>query len=227
MSIRSEIIELGELLPHNVTLVAVSKTYPPERIMEAYDAGQRIFGENRPQEMKAKFALLPGDIRWHMIGHLQTNKVKYIAPFVEMIHSADSARLLEVIDKEAAKNGRTIDVLLEIFIAQEESKSGWAEDELIAYLDAGEHLKLQHVRFRGVMGIASLTDDTEQIRREFLGLNDLYGRLKEKYFPKDGANAQFDTLSMGMSSDWRIALECGSNMLRIGSLIFGARDYSK
>ena len=225
MSIRGEITELGEQLPAGVTLVAVSKTYPPEAIMEAYDAGQRIFGENRPQELRAKFEALPGDIRWHMIGHLQTNKVKYIAPFVELIHSVDSERLLEVIDKEAQKNGRVIDVLFEVFIAQEETKSGWDAVELLGFLTSGGHLKYTNVRCRGVMGIASFTDDTEQVRREFLGLNELFGTIKKEFFHEKGA--EFDILSMGMTSDWQIALECGSNMIRIGSRIFGARDYGK
>lgn len=227
MSVRSQIIELGEQLPPDVTLVAVSKTYPALTIMEAYDAGQRVFGENRPQELRDKFEALPGDIRWHMIGHLQTNKVKYIAPFVELIHSADSARLLEVIDKEAKKNGRTIDVLLEVFIAQEETKSGWDRDELLDYLRSGALSGLTNVRVRGVMGIASLTDDREQIRREFLGLKELFQQLKREYFAADGPQVRFDTLSMGMSSDWDIALECGSNMVRIGSRIFGARNYAR
>lgn len=223
MSIREQIVRFGEQLPPDVTLVAVSKTYPPETIMEAYGAGQRIFGENRPQELRAKFEALPGDIRWHMIGHLQTNKVKYIAPFVELIHSADSERLLETIDKEAHKNGRVIDVLLEVFIAQEESKSGWDAGELTDYLLAGKHLRFENIRFRGLMGIASLTDDTEQIRREFLGLKSLFDRYGKEVFYANGS--KFDTLSMGMTSDWRIALECGSNMIRIGSMIFGARSY--
>ena len=225
MSIREQIVQLGEQLPPGTTLIAVSKTYPPETIMEAYDAGQRIFGENRPQELRAKFEALPGDIRWHMIGHLQTNKVKYIAPFVELIHSADSERLLEVIDKEAMKNGRIIDVLFEVFIAREESKSGWDAGELTEFLKAGGHLKYKNIRVRGLMGIASFTDDTEQVRREFLGLKTLFDLYAKDVFHHKGA--EFDTLSMGMTSDWRIALECGSNMIRIGSMIFGTRNYNQ
>lgn len=225
MSIREQIVQFGEQLPPGVTLVAVSKTYAPDVVMEAYDAGQRIFGENRPQELRAKFDAMPGDVRWHMIGHLQTNKVKYIAPFVELIHSADSDRLLEVIDKEARKNGRVIDILFEVFIAQEESKSGWNADELTDYLRAGKHLEFENIRVRGLMGIASFTDNTEQIRREMLGLRELFDTYKKEFFHEKGA--EFDTLSMGMTSDWQIALECGSNMIRIGSRIFGARDYGK
>ncbi len=221
MSIRKQIVQLGEELPVGVTLVAVSKTYPPDVVMEAYDTGQRIFGENRPQELLAKFDAMPGDIRWHMIGHLQTNKVKYIAPFVELIHSVDSPRLLETIDREARKNGRVIDILFEVFIAQEESKSGWEAVELTDYLKAGKHLEFGNIRVRGLMGIASFTDDTEQIRREMLGLRELFDTFRREFF--HGHDSPFDTLSMGMTSDWPIALECGSNMVRIGSRIFGAR----
>ena len=222
MSIREQIVQLGEELPAGVSLVAVSKTYPPEAVREAYDAGQRIFGENRPQELRAKFDALPGDIRWHMIGHLQTNKVKYIAPFVELIHSVDSARLLETIDREARKNGRVIDILFEVFIAQEESKSGWGAVELIDYLNTGNHLKFENIRVRGLMGIASFTDDNEQIRREMFGLRELFDRFRREFF--SGRDMQFNILSMGMTSDWPIALECGANMVRIGSRIFGARE---
>ena len=215
MSISSRIVELGEQLPVGVSLVAVGKTHPVASLMEAYDAGQRIFGENRPQEMCAKFDAMPGDVRWHMIGHLQTNKVRSIAPFVELIHSADSARLLDVVDREAARCGRVQDVLLEVHIAREESKTGWCASELRSFLDGG--FALPSVRFRGLMGIASLTDDTELIRREFSGLRTLFEELRR------GFGHTFDTLSMGMSSDYHIALECGSTMLRLGSTIFGGR----
>ncbi len=212
MSIASRIVEFGEQLPVGVTLVAVSKGHPVPELMEAYNAGQRIFGENRPQEMCAKFEAMPGDVRWHMIGHLQTNKVRSIAPFVELIHSVDSARLLNVIDSEAARVGRVQDVLLEVHIAQEDSKSGWAADELRAFLSSDSDLP--NVRFRGLMGMASLTTDTEQVRREFLGLRTLFDELR------GSLGKDFDTLSMGMSSDYRIALECGATMLRLGSTIF-------
>ncbi len=213
-----DINALKNSLPESVTLVAVSKTHSPETIMKVYDAGQRIFGENRPQELKAKYDLLPKDIVWHMIGHLQTNKVKYIAPFVEMIQSVDSDRLLAVIDREAKKNDRTIDVLLEVHVAVEETKSGWDGAELREYLASGQHLRYANVRVRGLMTIASLTGDTGIVRGEFSGLKKLFDELKEAYF-----DTEFDTLSMGMTSDYPLALECGANMVRIGSLIFGTR----
>lgn len=205
-------------MPEGVTLVVVSKTHPPEVIMEAYDAGQRIFGENRPQEMRAKYESMPKDIRWHLVGQLQTNKVKYIAPFVELIHSVDSDKLLAVIDKEAGKNGRVIDVLLEIHIASESTKSGWDVAELRRYLAEGLWRQYENVRIRGLMSIATFTDDTKLIRNEFSGLKELFDELRADYFG-DG----FDILSAGMTSDYRIAVECGSNMVRIGSLIFGER----
>jgi len=241
MSVASQISSLRASLPAGVTLVAVSKTHPAERIMEAYGAGQRIFGESRPQEMAAKYAALPADIQWHMIGHLQTNKVRMIAPFVSLIHSVDSERLLRTIDAEALRAGRRIDVLLEVFIAREESKHGWDEVEFLGWLKAGEHLKLNNVRIRGLMGIASNTDDRVVVDAEFARLQALYTRLKGEIFDVDcgerapeGATkpcndeawnplASFDTLSMGMTSDYRQAIEHGSTMVRIGSLIFGVR----
>ena len=219
MSITDNIQTLHESLPEGVTLVAVSKTHPAEAVAEAYAAGQRIFGESRPQELRAKYDALPKDIEWHMIGHLQTNKVKYIAPFVALIHSADSARLLATIDAEAAKCGRVIDVLLEIHVAAEESKSGWRPSELNDYLCSGEWRRLRNVRFRGVMGIATNTDDPERIRRDFEALA-AYREQLSAYFEDS-----FDILSMGMSDDYPLAVECGSTMVRVGSRIFGARDY--
>ncbi len=222
MSITAQYEAVKRSLPEGVTLVAVSKTHPAEMIRELYDAGQRIFGENRPQELKEKYDLLPHDIRWHMIGHLQTNKVKYIAPFVEMIHSVDSDRLLAVIEKEAAKNDRMIDVLFEIHVADEETKSGWEPDELRAYLDSGAWRSYTHIRYRGVMTVATQTDDEAQIRREFTTVRDLLAELRDRYF-----DATFDTLSMGMTHDYPIAIECGATMVRIGSKIFGARDYGQ
>ena len=189
-------------------------------IMEAYEAGQRVFGENRPQELAAKQAELPGDIEWHLIGGLQTNKVKLVAPFVSMIHSAESARLLRFIDKEARRNGRVIDVLLEVRIAREESKHGWDEGELERYLRSGEYRSLEGVRFRGLMGVATNTDEKEIVRAEFTRLRDLFVRWKGEFFDE-----RFDTLSMGMSADYPLAVECGSTMVRIGSAIFGARRY--
>jgi len=208
-------------LPERVTLVAVSKTHPVEAIREAYDAGQRVFGESRPQELCAKHGALPANIEWHMIGHLQTNKVKYIAPFVRMIQSVDSARLAETIQREAAKCGRTIDILLEIHVAQEETKSGWDVGELKRYLDSAPFRSMPNIRVRGVMGIATNTDSEAVVRRDFGELKRCFDLLRP-YF-----GAHFDTLSMGMSHDYPLAVECGSTMVRIGSLIFGERDYSK
>ncbi|MDL2320150.1 YggS family pyridoxal phosphate-dependent enzyme [Alistipes sp. OttesenSCG-928-B03] len=222
MSIKEQITSIRGELPDGVELVAVSKTHPAEAVVAAYNAGMRVFGENKAQEMRAKHEVLPEDIEWHMIGHMQTNKVKYIAPFVAMIQSVDSVRLLDVIDKEAAKNGRVIDVLMEVYIAQEESKSGWETEELLEYLRSGAHLAKPNIRIRGLMGMASFTDDEQQVRAEFTVLRELHDRVRGEFFADDPA---FDTLSMGMTSDWRIAVECGSTMVRIGSAIFGARDY--
>ncbi|MDE6507275.1 MAG: YggS family pyridoxal phosphate-dependent enzyme [Alistipes sp.] len=208
-------------LPEGVALVAVSKTHPVEAIREAFDAGQRIFGESRPQELCAKHEALPEAIEWHMIGHLQTNKVKYIAPFVRMIQSVDSARLAETIQREAAKCGRTIDILLEIHVAQEETKSGWDIGELKRYLDSAPFAAMPNLRVRGVMGIATNTDDMAIVRRDFDELKRCFDLLRP-YF-----GAHFDTLSMGMSHDFPLAVECGSTMVRVGSAIFGQRDYSR
>lgn len=220
MDIKNALITLQKELPEEVALVTVSKTHPVDDIMEAYDAGQRIFGESRPQEMKAKYEALPKNIRWHMIGNLQTNKVKYIAPFVELIHSVDSLKLMETIDRQAEKNDRIIDILLEVRIAKEESKIGWEKKEITGLVDSGEIFMFPNIRIRGLMGIASLTDDNDTIRSEFSRLCELFLSLRERYFGEE-----FDTLSMGMTSDYRIAVECGSNMVRIGNLIFGVRDY--
>lgn len=222
MSVKENIRSTLETLPAGVRLVAVSKTHPTEAIAEAYEAGQRMFGENRPQEMVAKHGLLPKDIEWHMIGHLQTNKVKGIAPFVSMIQSVDSERLLNVINSEAVKNGRTIDILLEIRIAREDTKSGWDINGLRTLLDNGLGRQMPGVVFRGVMGIATNTDDIRLVRDEFRLLKSIHETLRDKYF-----DSRFDTVSMGMSGDWPIAVECGSNMVRIGSAIFGERNYAK
>lgn len=220
MSIESQLSAVRRSLPEGVTLVAVSKTHPAEAIREAYDAGQRIFGESRPQELREKYEALPRDIEWHMIGHLQTNKVKYIAPFVALIHSVDSARLAEAIQKEAAKCGRVIDILLEIHVAREETKSGWAFDELEAWIATSPFAALPDVRVRGVMGIATNTDDEAVVRRDFEELRRCFERLKPHFGPA------FDTLSMGMSHDYPLAVVCGATMVRVGTLIFGERDYS-
>ncbi|MBO5860573.1 MAG: YggS family pyridoxal phosphate-dependent enzyme [Alistipes sp.] len=219
MSIKSEIERLRSELPEGVKLLAVSKFHPVEALQEAYDAGQRAVGESRPQELKAKQAVLPDDIEWHMIGHLQTNKVKYIAPYVHLIESLDSERLAEAIEKEAAKCDRTIDCLLEIHVTAEESKSGWDYAELLDFVRSGGFVAMPHIRLRGVMGMATFTDDEATVRGDFKRLNECFTELKE-YF-----GAEFDTLSMGMSDDYPIAIEYGSTEVRIGSTIFGAREY--
>lgn len=211
---------LSKIAPQNARLVAVSKTHPVDRILEIYRQGQRIFGENRPQEMLEKQAALPADVEWHLIGHLQTNKVKYIAPFVSLIHSVDSLYLLQEIDKQALKNNRVIDCLLQFHIAQEETKFGLNETEACEILESPAFSALQHVRICGVMGMASFTEDTGQIRQEFRQLKGIFDRLKARFFPQA---EHFREISMGMSGDWQIALEEGSTLLRIGSLIFGQR----
>lgn len=221
MSITDNLLKIKGSLPKNVTLVAVSKTHPIEAVAEAYAAGQRIFGESRPQEMRDKYASLPKDIEWHMIGHLQTNKVKYIAPFVSLVHSIDSQRLLECINNEAAKNSRVIDILLEIHVAEEMSKTGWDIAELRAYLEDGSWRELKNVRIRGVMSIATNTDDESRVRGDFERLMEYRAQLAE-YFDEN-----FNIVSMGMSDDYELAIACGSTMVRIGSKIFGERDYSK
>ena len=190
-------------------------------IMEAYEAGQRAFGESRPQELKQKYELLPKDIEWHMIGHLQTNKVKYIAPFVTLIHSVDSERLADEIERQAARFERTIDVLFEIHLAEEESKSGWDVDELREYLRSGAIAELKNIRIRGVMGMATYTDDMAIVRADF----ERIAAIKHELEPFFGE--QFDILSMGMSDDFEEAIACGSTMIRVGTAIFGARNYSQ
>ena len=200
-----------------VTLVVVSKTQPVEKIMEVYEAGQREFGENRVQELLEKKDKIPADIRWHVIGHLQRNKVKYIAPFVYLIHSVDSMALLEEVNKCALNNGRVIDVLLEVFIASEETKFGLSEAEVIELLENKKYQTLKNIRICGLMGIASNTPDQEKVRAEFATLKALFDKVKNKYFANDNA---FNTLSMGMSSDYKIAMEEGSTMVRIGSAVF-------
>lgn len=219
MSIKSEIERLRGELPEGVKLLAVSKFHPVEALQEAYDAGQRAFGESRPQELKAKQAVLPDDIEWHMIGHLQTNKIKYIAPYVHLIESLDSERLAEAIDKEATKCSRTIDCLLEIHVTAEQSKSGWDYAELLAFVRAGGFERLPNIRIRGVMGMATFTDNEAVVRADFERLAACKAELAQ-YF-----GDEFDTLSMGMSDDYPIAIEYGSTEVRIGSTIFGAREY--
>ena len=220
MNIKERLHKILATLPDGVKLVAVSKFHPAEAVEEAYNAGQRIFGESRPQEMAAKAKVLPKDIEWVMIGHLQTNKVKMIAPFVSLVASADSERLIEEIEKQAAKNERTIDILLEVHIADEESKSGWSLSELREYLSSGALERMEHIRVRGVMTIATNTDDEVIIRRDFNNIRTIFEELKPRF------GEAFDTLSIGMSDDYPIALEYGSTMVRIGTAIFGHRVYN-
>ena len=220
MNIKERLHRILATLPDGVKLVAVSKFHPAEAVEEAYNAGQRIFGESRPQEMAAKAKVLPKDIEWVMIGHLQTNKVKMIAPFVSLVASADSERLIEEIEKQAAKNERTIDILLEVHIADEESKSGWSLSELREYLASGALERMEHICVRGVMTIATNTDDDAIIRRDFNNIRTIFEELKPRF------GEAFDTLSIGMSDDYPIALEYGSTMVRIGTAIFGHRVYN-
>ena len=204
----------------NVKLIAVSKTKPVEDIREAYDAGQRFFGENQVQELDEKRQELPTDIEWHLIGHLQSNKVKYIAPYIHLIHAVDSLKLLQEIDKQAAKNDRTINCLLQIHIAEEETKFGFAFDEVIEMLRSEAFATLKNINITGLMAIATNTENQKQIKEEFYELKTLFDGLKDSFF-KD--QADFKELSMGMSSDYQIAIEQGSTMVRIGSDIFGKR----
>ena len=217
MSIGEKIEQLHASLPQGVRLVAVSKFHPVEALMKAYEAGQRIFGESRVQELLVKHEALPKDIEWQMIGHLQTNKVRQIVPFVSLIQSIDSIRLIECVNREAERIGRVVDILLEIHVAQEESKTGWRYDELVEYLRSEAFAELKNIRVRGVMGMATNTDDEAVIRHDFELLSE-YKNALAKYFGEE-----FDTLSMGMSDDYELAIECGSTMVRIGSSIFGER----
>lgn len=207
-------------IPENVTLVAVSKTKPVEAIIEAYNANQRHFGENKVQELVDKYEQLPKDINWHLIGHLQTNKVKYIAPFVHLIHAVDSAKLLQEINKQALKNDRIIDCLLQFHIAQEDSKFGLSMEEAKTFLESEDFYQMRNVRIKGVMGMATFTDNEEQIREEFNGLVNIFYTLKSHFFK---FNSEFNEISMGMSGDYKIAIEEGSTMVRVGSSIFGTR----
>lgn len=222
MSISRQIEQLKASLPEKVTLVAVSKFHPVEALLEAYQAGQRVFGESRAQELTAKQKVLPEDIQWHFIGPLQSNKVKEIAPFIAMIHSIDSLKLLQEVNKQAVKNGRTIPVLLEIRIAQEETKHGLTREECRALLDNPLLFDLKNIRICGLMGMATYTEDTPQIAREFHGLKVFFDELKNSYFK----NADdFTELSMGMSHDYPLAIREGSTLIRVGTFIFGEREY--
>lgn len=205
-------------------LIAVTKLHPASEVEAAYALGQRDFGENWAQEMREKHEVLPQDIRWHFIGHLQTNKIKYIIPYVYMIHSIDSFKLLQEVDRQAAKHNRTVGCLLQFHVATEETKFGFSMDECEQMLQSPEFSSLKNVEIKGVMGMASFTDDTAQVRREFQTLHGFFTKLKEGYFV---GNTDFKELSMGMTSDYPIAIEEGSTMIRVGSAIFGERDYSK
>jgi len=221
MSIADNIRTLkNETVPIKVSLIAVSKTKTVADIQQAYDAGQRLFGENMVQELMEKHELLPADIQWHLIGHLQSNKVKYIAPFISMIQSVDSLKLLQEINKHAEKNDRVIDCLLQIYIADEETKYGLGFDEAIELLRSEEFPQLKNVRIRGLMGIATNTDIEKQIKEEYYELKTFFDGVKQSFFRKDDT---FNVLSMGMSADYKLAIEQGSNMIRVGSTIFGGR----
>lgn len=216
--ISNNLQEVRHTLDNGVCLVAVSKYHPVEAVREAYAVGQRIFGESREQELRIKHESLPKDIQWHFIGHLQTNKVKYIAPYIAMIETVDSLKLMKEIDRQGAKCGRVIDILLELHLAQEDTKSGMTPSDCLALLDGGEWREMRNIRIRGIMMMASNTDDTEEIRREFLLARDFFNAVKAKHFANDTA---FDTKSYGMSHDYLLAQQCGSNHVRVGSRIFG------
>lgn len=224
MSIKENLEQIFTTIPNHVKLVAVSKFKPNEAILEAYETGQRSFGENKVQELKQKFEDLPKDIEWHFIGHLQTNKVKYIAPFVSLIHSADSYKLLQAIDKEGSKNNRIINCLLQFHIATEETKFGLSLDEAQEFLANEEFQKMKHISIVGVMGMATFTDDEKQIVREFKSLKFIFEELKSKFF---ASKPDFKEISMGMSDDYKLAIEQGSTIVRIGSNIFGSRQYTQ
>ena len=219
MSIANKIEHLRSSLPEGVRLLAVSKFHPAEAVMQAYEAGQRAFGESRVQELQQKYEALPKDIEWVMIGHLQTNKVKYIAPFISLIESLDSERLALEVQRQAERCNRVIDCLLEVHVTDEDSKSGWAWDDLIGFVREGGFEALPNIRIRGVMGMATLTDDERVVRGDFERLAACRDELKEFF------GEEFDMLSMGMSDDYPIALEYGTTEVRIGSTIFGAREY--
>ncbi|HAO06485.1 MAG TPA: YggS family pyridoxal phosphate-dependent enzyme [Chryseobacterium sp.] len=218
MSIQENYNHIKSQLPSDVQLVAVSKTHPVSAIQEVYDLGQRVFGENKVQEVSEKYPLLPKDIQWHLIGHLQTNKVKYIAEFVDTIQSVDSEKLIREINKEAAKHNRTIKVLLQVKIAEEESKFGLETDEAKDLFEQYLSGEFQNIEITGLMGMATFTDDKDQVKKEFLNLKNLFDELNQL--------KKLETLSMGMSDDFPIAIECGANSVRVGSAIFGRRDYS-
>ncbi|MCX2742827.1 YggS family pyridoxal phosphate-dependent enzyme [Mangrovivirga sp. M17] len=213
--------KIKEEIGKETILVAVSKTKPKEDIKSLYDDGHRVFGENKAQELKEKHEELPKDIQWHMIGHLQRNKVKYIAPFVNLIHSVDSKRLAKEINKQGRKNERIIDCLLQVHIAEEESKFGFDENEIVEIINSGEFDEYNNIRIVGLMGMATFTDDSDQIRKEFKSLKEIFDRISSI---DSNDNIEMKYLSMGMSNDFNIAIEEGSNMIRVGSKIFGERN---
>lgn len=225
MSIASNLNSIRALLPSNVTLVTVSKTKPVSDLMQAYEAGQRIFGENKIQEMADKWEEMPKDIQWHMIGHVQTNKVKYMAPFVSLIHGVDSLKLLQEINKQALKNNRIIDCLLQMYIAEEETKFGLDENELNSLLSSTEFKEMKNIRILGLMGMATFTENQNQIKKEFTHLKSIFDSLQQNKDVQKYASVMdnFSIISMGMSGDYQLAVECGSTMVRIGSSIFGGR----
>ena len=228
MLIAQNLTEIKSQIPAHVTLVAVSKTKPVADLMEAYNAGQRIFGENKIQEMTDKWEVMPKDIEWHMIGHVQTNKVKYMAPYVSLIHGVDSLKLLQEINKQAAKNNRVIDCLLQMYIAEEESKFGLDEQELEEILNKildsarNDNNEFKNIKIVGLMGMATFTENQNQIEKEFKHLKTIF----DKYKKLNTEHCQLNTLSMGMSGDYKLAISCGSTMVRIGSSIFGSRNYN-
>ena len=222
MSIQSNIQSIRTHIPTHVRLVCVSKFNPNESILEAYETGERIFGESKVQELCGKYETLPKDIVWHFIGHLQTNKIRYIVPFVSLIHGVDSFKLLTEIDKQAAKAGKTINCLLQVHIAQEETKFGFSPEELYEMFEAGAWEQLNNIQICGLMGMATYTVNKDQIRREFNGLKTLFDQVKQQYFSNEPS---FCELSMGMSDDFQIAIEEGSTLVRVGSSIFGHRNY--
>jgi pyridoxal phosphate enzyme (YggS family) len=220
MNIRNNITNLRQSVPSHCTLVAVSKTKPVEAIQEAYEAGQRVFGENKAQELTGKYEVLPKDIEWHMIGHMQSNKVKYIAPFVSLIHSVDSFKLLEEINKQGAKINRVLNCLLQIHIAEEETKFGFSEEEIVEFIKSTNINALDNIQVVGLMGMATFTDNVDQVRKEFRNLKMIFEKIKSTALPKQ---MSMNILSMGMSGDYKIAIEEGSTMVRVGSAIFGSR----
>ena len=221
MSIKNNIAKYQQNLPAGATLVAVSKTQPVERIREAYEAGQRVFGENKAQELQLKHEALPKDIQWHMIGHLQTNKVKYIAPFVHLIHSVDSLKLLQEINKQALKVSRIIPCLLQLHIAEEETKFGFSQEEVINLINSADFKQLKNIKISGLMGMATFTNNSDQVRKEFRSLKHFFDRLNGTPLPP---TVEVNVLSMGMSGDFEIALQEGSTMIRVGTAIFGERQ---